>query len=123
MEKAIRHAAAHTDLPADFPLEVVPRFSAFGQTLNGDDEFILVGPPGVKDGARYDRAVRKRILLFKQTTYEDAITLVGEVRAADKDTEGFWLRTRDGDRIQVNAPPLFSLNTSSRPERCLTNRR
>ena len=107
VEKTIQCAGANTDLPHEFPLEVVPRFSAFGQTLDDNDEFILVGPPGAKSGVRYDRTVRKRILLFRQATYEDAVVLVGEVRAADRDAEGFWLRTRDGDRLQVNAPPLF----------------
>jgi hypothetical protein len=107
VEKTIRHAAGSPDLFSDFPLDVVHSFSAFGQTLHDGDEFILVGPPNATDGARYDRAVRKRILLSKETTYEDPVTLIGEVRAADKDTEGFVLRTRDGDRLAVNVPPLF----------------
>jgi hypothetical protein len=108
VEKAIACGTTGADLPSDFPLDAVPRFAAFGQTLDdATGEHMLVGPPGAKTGHRYDRGVRKRILLWKQATYEDAVTLVGEVRSADKDTEGFWLRTQDGEKVQVHAPPLF----------------
>jgi hypothetical protein len=108
VEKAIQCGNTGADLPSEFPLDVVSRFAAFGQTLDDTTgEYLLVGPPGAKTGQRYDRGVRKRILLWKQATYEDTVTLVGEVRAADKDTEGFWLRTQDGERVLVHAPPLL----------------
>jgi hypothetical protein len=93
-------------LPPDYAKQVLSRFGAFGRTL-APDEAILVGPPGKRDGARYTREVRRRLVLQAQPTYEDEVDLVGEVRAADKDSEGFNLRTTDGARYPVRVPPLF----------------
>jgi hypothetical protein len=46
-------------------------------------------------------------VLRVQATYEDDVDLLGEVRAADKDAEGFVLRTADGRKLDVHTPPLF----------------
>ncbi|MCK6682548.1 MAG: hypothetical protein L6R30_09045, partial [Thermoanaerobaculia bacterium] len=68
---------------------------------------LTIAQPGLREGAIYNRAVRKKLLLAAQATYEDEVHLVGEVRAADKDTEGFFLRVAGGARVQVKALPLF----------------
>jgi hypothetical protein len=93
-------------LPPDYAKQVLSRFGAFGRTL-APDEAILVGVPGNRNGSRYTREVRRRLVLQAQPTYEDEVDLVGEVRAADKDSEGFNLRTTDGARYPVRVPPLF----------------
>lgn len=99
------HAASTEQIP-DLSSELLARFSSFGKSL-GDDESILVGPPGQKEGVTYNRAVRRQLLLRAHRSYEDNVDLRGEVRAADKDQEAFALRLLDGRRIEVRVPPLF----------------
>jgi hypothetical protein len=93
-------------LPSDYAKQVLSRFGAFGRTL-APDEAIIVAQPGQREGSRYTREVRRRLVLQAQPTYEDEVDLVGEVRAADKDSEGFNIRTTDGARYPVRVPPLF----------------
>jgi hypothetical protein len=106
VERGIAAAAKGKQLPAELSKEILARFNAFGRTL-GADEAIVVAQPGKRDGAVYDRAVRRHLVLQAQATYEDDVNLLGEVRAADKDAEGFSLRTSDGRKLEVHAPPLF----------------
>jgi hypothetical protein len=106
VERGIAAASKGKSLPAELSNEILARFNAFGRTL-GDDESIVVAQPGKREGAVYDRAVRRRLVLQAQATYEDEVNLLGEVRAADKDAEGFALRTSDGRKLDVHAPPLF----------------
>jgi hypothetical protein len=106
VEHGIAAAAKGKQLPAELSKEILARFNAFGRTL-GDDESIVVAQPGKREGAVYDRMVRRRLVLQAQATYEDEVNLLGEVRAADKDSEGFALRTSDGRKLDVHAPPLF----------------
>jgi hypothetical protein len=118
VEASIDAVANHRDLPPEFPVEILPRFTAFGRTL-GDDDSIIVAQPGRHLGATYDRRVRKSLILRAQGTYEDEVNLVGEVRAADKDTEGFAIRMEDDRKLEVRTPRAFfplalrSLTTSA----------
>jgi hypothetical protein len=86
--------------------DALGRFTAFGRTLS-DDESIVVSTESRTGKTPYTRSVRKRILLRHQTTYEDEVLLVGEVRMADLDKEGFSLRIASGRRIDVQTLPLF----------------
>jgi hypothetical protein len=106
VEQGIAAAALGKTLPVELTKEILARFNAFGRTL-ADDESIVVAPPGSRKGAVYDRVIRRRLVLQAQATYEDEVNLLGEVRAADKDAEGFWLRTSDGRKLEVHTPPLF----------------
>lgn len=106
VERGIAAAAKGDPLPAELSKEILVRFNAFGRTL-GDTDSIVVAQPGKREGAFYDRAVRRGLVLRAQATYEDEVDLLGEVRAADKDTEGFVLRTADGRKLDVHTPPLF----------------
>jgi hypothetical protein len=106
VERGIAAAAKGKQLPDELSKEILARFNAFGRTL-GEDESIVVAQPGRREGAVYDRKVRRRLVLQAQATYEDEVNLLGEVRAADKDAEGFALRTSDGRKLEVHAPPLF----------------
>lgn len=106
VEEGIAAAAKDKPLPTELSREILARFNAFGRTLGGD-ESIVVAQPGKREGAIYDRAVRRKLVLQAQATYEDEVNLLGEVRAADKDAEGFVLRTSDGRKLEVHIPPLF----------------
>lgn len=118
VEAAIAAAAGHRDLPPEFPIDVLPRFTAFGRTLT-DEEAIIVAQPGKQQGATYDRRVRKSLLLRGQGTYEDEVDIIGEVRAANKDAEGFEIRHNDERNLVVHTPRHFlplavrSLNESA----------
>jgi len=106
VQRAIDAAGKGEPPPNELSKEILARFNAFGRTL-GDDESIVVAPPGSRQGAVYDRFVRRRLVLQAQAKYEDEVNLLGEVRAADKDAEGFALRTADGRKLEVHTPPLF----------------
>lgn len=82
------------------------RFNAFGRTLHEKDE-IVVARAGEKEGPIYNRAVRKRLILEADSSYDEDTEIVGLFRAADLDTSGFTLRTLDGDKIRVTCPPLL----------------
>lgn len=106
VEQAIAAGAKSASLPVELTKEALVRFNSFGRTLT-NEESIVVAKPGTRDGAVYDRTVRRRLVLQAQPTYEDAVDLVGEVRAADKDAEGFVLATADGRKHSVRVPPHF----------------
>lgn len=106
VEEGIGAAAEGRPLPPGLGKDILVRFNAFGRTLR-DDESIVVAQPGTRHGATYSRPVRRHLVLQAQTTYEDDVDLIGEVRAADKDAEGFVLRTAEGRKLEVRTPPLF----------------
>lgn len=106
VEKAIAAAAEDKPLPTALRRETLARFNAFGRTLD-DDDVIVVAQPNQKAGARYDKAVRKKLLLKAAATFEEKTEIVGLFRMADLDTNGFALRTPDGEKIPVTCPPLF----------------
>src|SRR5690606_1124968 len=58
-------------VPGDFPVELAGFFNSFGQSLR-DDEFIELGYGGAKP-VRYDTFIRKKIVLSRETTYENAV--------------------------------------------------
>ncbi|HYD47949.1 MAG TPA: hypothetical protein VEB21_06370 [Terriglobales bacterium] len=102
---AIESGATGT-APAQFSADLYARFSSFGRTLRSDEKIILASPDAV-DGVVYDRNVRRRLVLRAARYFEEEVELVGEVRAADKDAEGFNLRLNDGRKIPVRTVPLF----------------
>jgi hypothetical protein len=106
VQQAIAAGGEGKPLPREISPDILVRFNAFGRTL-GKDESIVVAPPGKREGPVYDRGVRRRLVLGAQASYEEEVHLVGEVRAADKDAEGFVLLMDDGRRIAVRSPSLF----------------
>lgn len=108
VQATIDAVANDRELPADLPTDVLRRFTAFGRTLDNDDA-IIVAQPGELTGARYDKRVRRLIVVRGQGTYEDEVNLVGEVRALDKDEDGFSIRLDDDRKIPVRtSPALFA---------------
>jgi hypothetical protein len=106
VQRGIAAVSAGESLPDELTTDILARFNAFGRTLI-EHESIVVAHPGSRNGAVYDRDIRRKLVLKAQATYEDDVNLLGEVRAADKDVEGFWLRTEDGRKLEVRTPPLF----------------
>lgn len=106
VEAAILSASTGLPLPSRFPEEAVAKFNMFGRGLHAD-ESVVVAAPGKREGATYNKEVRKKILLTHGQNYEDEILLSGLVRAADLDAEKFSLRTDGGQRVEVRCSPLF----------------
>ena len=58
-------------VPQEFPVELAGLFNSFGQSLF-EDEFIELGFGGAKP-VRYDTLIRKKIVLSRETMYENAV--------------------------------------------------
>lgn len=58
-------------VPQEFPVELAGLFNSFGQSLR-EGEFIELGFGGAKP-VRYDTFIRKKIVLSRETTYENAV--------------------------------------------------
>lgn len=58
-------------VPEAFPVELAGLFNSFGQSLH-ENEFIELGFGGAKP-VRYDTFIRKKIVLSRETTYENAV--------------------------------------------------
>jgi hypothetical protein len=108
VESAITDLAAKAAFPPWLNAAVTARFSSFGRTLR-DDELVVVAGPGKREGAVYDRQVRRAILVRSQGTYEEDVDLVGVVRETDVDQDSFEIRLADDRRIPVRASrPFFA---------------
>lgn len=71
VDDLIRRVQATGEVPADFPPELASRFNPFGQNLQAD-EYIELGYD-TPEPVRYDTFIRKRIVLSREKTYENAV--------------------------------------------------
>lgn len=71
VDALIRKVATSGEVPEDFPQELAGRFNPFGQSLMAD-EYIELGYD-TADPVRYDTFIRKRIVLSREQTYENAV--------------------------------------------------
>lgn len=109
-------AAARESLPESVAADLVGRMLAFGKTLR-EDESVVIAAPGARVGPVVDRRVRRWLQQRVGGPYEEPVELVGQVRAADRDREGFHVRTLDGSRVPVSsAGPLFDRALASLAE-------
>jgi hypothetical protein len=60
-----------------FPVSALHLFNEFGASLRDDERIEVVGPRGSR--ATYDRKTRKRLVLLRESTYEDDVDVVGRV--------------------------------------------
>jgi hypothetical protein len=104
VEAVIAAGAAGKPLPAAFNRETLVRFNAFGRTLT-DDDSIIVAQPNKSSGPVYNRKVRSKLLAQSDSTFIEETEVVGLFRTADLDTNGFALRTLDGEKVPVSCPP------------------
>ncbi len=74
VDDLIRRVQTTGEVPADFPTELAGRFNPFGQSLQ-TDEYIELGYD-TPNPVRYDTFIRKRIVLSREKTYENAVNAV-----------------------------------------------
>lgn len=74
VDDLIRRVQSTGEVPDDFPPELAGRFNPFGQSLQ-PDEFIELGYD-TPNPVRYDTHIRRRIVLSREKTYEDAVNAV-----------------------------------------------
>lgn len=74
VDDLIRRVQATGEVPEDFPPELAGRFNPFGQSLQ-TDEYIELGYD-TPNPVRYDTFIRKRIVLSREKTYENAVNAV-----------------------------------------------
>jgi hypothetical protein len=92
IEHTLRAAVAGGPLPREFPRQLLGRFNGIGQGLR-EDEYVLWCSGDQRDGPRYDRAVRKRLILTNASTYEQQVDLTGRVVAFDEERKSFELKS------------------------------
>ena len=74
VDDLIRRVQATGEVPDDFPPELAGRFNPFGQSLQAD-EYIELGYD-TPSPVRYDTFIRKRIVLSREKTYENAVNSI-----------------------------------------------
>lgn len=93
VERSIRAVAEGREIPSEMPRDALAKFNAFGRTL-ADDEAIVVAPPASRQGARYTREIRRKLVLHVRSEFEEPVTLVGWVVTVGREPAlGFVLRT------------------------------
>jgi hypothetical protein len=71
IDSLIGSVGKNGQVPPEFPVELAGLFNTFGQGLQ-DDEFIEMGYGG-DFPVRYDTFIRKKIVLSRETTYENTV--------------------------------------------------
>lgn len=74
VDDLIRRVQTTGEIPDDFPPELAGRFNPFGQGLQ-TDEYIELGYD-TPNPVRYDTFIRKRIVLSREKTYENAVNAI-----------------------------------------------
>ena len=97
IEAVVAAAGSKAMLPPTFPAHLVKRFNQFGRGLR-DDEYVELRRPGATSGPRYDRAIRKWIVIQQEGRYEDAVDVIGWVSGGVIDRESITIRL-DGDAL------------------------
>ncbi|WAS95286.1 hypothetical protein [Nannocystis punicea] len=88
--KTIEAMRTNTPAPANFPLEAVRYFNSFGRTLRDDESIEILGPDK-SNTAIYTKKVRKRLVLLRESTYEDAVEITGHIVHFDTQKRTFGL--------------------------------
>lgn len=97
---AILAVNAQMPLPESLPRTVIPLFSNYGKTLRENETIELI-LPNRETVARYNLETRRAMLERGSVSYEDDVSAVAEIRAADLDTSSFVLRLDDGTKVQA----------------------
>lgn len=108
VDGTLRAAERDQRFPDGLSKRVVPLFSDWGKTLQEDEAIELEGN-GPDGRARFNAAIRERILSRVTMKYEDQVTLTGEVRGAN-------LRTSDGGSFAVHLDDGSTVEGSFAPE-------
>lgn len=81
-------------VPVEFPVEALKHFNNFGRTLRDDESIEISGPVG-RPRASYNKRTRKRLVLLKEGTYEDAVEITGRVVQFDTQRRIFGIVDKD----------------------------
>lgn len=129
VDDLIRRVQATGNVPDDFPSELAGRFNPFGQNLQAD-EYIELGYD-TPNPVRYDTFIRKRIVLSREQTYENAVNAVftlnggvsntGAIHVLDESGSAFDFRplsefefqkayTRPTQRVRLIGTGLYDRN-------------
>lgn len=103
IHRVIEAAASKSPLPREFPSELAKRFNQFGRGLR-DDEYVELRRPGESSGHRYDRAIRKRIVVQQEGSYEDTVDLRGWISGGVVDREQLTIRLEGDVLIDGRCP-------------------
>lgn len=82
IDQAIRAANDEDLLPVGLPANVIPLFRDFGKTLR-DDEVLFTRGRGSESEAPYTAKARQRLAEWIEPSYEDIVSVSGEVRMAN----------------------------------------
>ena len=91
IDQAIRAANEDDLLPVGLPSNVIPLFRDFGKTLR-DDEVLFTRGRGSESEAPYTAKARRRLAEWIEPTYEDIVSVSGEVRMANVGSGRFALQ-------------------------------
>ena len=82
IDQAIRAANDDDLLPPGLPSNMIPLFRDFGKTLRDDEVLFTRGRESASE-APYTAKARKRLAEWIEPSYEDVVTVSGEVRMAN----------------------------------------
>lgn len=103
IEAVIAAAGNKSELPPQFPPHLAKRFNQIGRGLR-DDEFVELRGPGKHTGPRYDKSIRKWIVVQQEGRYEDEVDLVAVLSGGVIDREQITLRLDDGALVDGRCP-------------------
>lgn len=94
VEEVIAAGGREDALPGEFPRELGKRFNQFGRGLR-EGEYVELLRPGKTSGPRYDKRIRRRIIIQCIGHYEDEVLLVGTINGAVLARETIYIETDD----------------------------
>lgn len=109
VDETLRAAERDQRFPDGLSQRIVPLFCDWGKTLQENESIELDGK-GADGRARFNAAVRERILSRVVGKCEDSVTITGEVRGAN------LLRTSDGGSFTVHLDDGSTVEGSFTPE-------
>jgi hypothetical protein len=103
IEEVIAAGGRDDALPGEFPRELGKRFNQFGRGLR-DGEYVELLRPGKTSGPRYDKRIRRRIIIQCIGHYEEEVLLVGTINGGVLARETIVIETDEG-LIEGKCPP------------------
>jgi hypothetical protein len=96
------------NVPVDFPVELAGFFNPFGQNLK-TDEFAEFGF-GTDRVVRYDTLIRKKIVLSRETTYENSVDAIFILNGGVIDSGVVHVLDSDDNAFDFRPPTEFEFN-------------
>lgn len=104
VHETIAAVAANREPPTNFPSAGFRLFNRFGTTLR-KGEAIELGTP-TRRAVRYDSEVRKRLVLLRESTYENPAEHIGVVIAFEGAKQSFSVQDDDGQTVSASLSGL-----------------